>query len=94
MSTGGFRTGVDLSTFAARMRAASDGIEALASDVPSAPDAGAATESISSLLATLVDAVSVLSLDAQEAAARLDASATSYDAADQGAVAALPALRD
>lgn len=94
MSTGGFRTGVDLSTFASRMRGASDGVEALAADIPAAPHAGAATGSIGSILATLVDAVGVLSLDAQEAATRLDASASAYGGADQWAAASLPAPQD
>ena len=90
MTAGGFSAGADLPSLATRLRGASDDLDGLAGGIPDAPDAGAATSTLTSMLATIVASVGNLSIDAQEAVGRLDASSTTYSAADQWAAFALP----
>lgn len=90
MSEGGFRVAADLPAMASSMRSASDRIERAAGGCPQAPDAGAATSTLAGIMATLLASAGNLSMDALEAADRLDESHAAYAEVDERVATSLP----
>jgi len=87
----GFDVRADLRVLGAELREASASLERLAGGVPSPPAAGVATGVMADMLRTVVQAAGVLSIDALEAASRLDASAAAYNRTDVAVAQALSA---